>query len=138
MWVKLVATATLLPMLVHSILGCCWHHAHDECDRPCEHSTAESHDGHRHAHDQSSGHNVPFVPAPCEHDDPCDDARCIDLAAQPVRNVLAFDRQSQLAELDSCCILPLNATLTATRSSQLSHEDPTSSQRRAFTQIWVV
>lgn len=138
MWGKLVVSVILLPMLVHSILGCCWHHAHSEFDLPCEHSTAEIHAGHRHAHDQSSENHDPVVPAPCEHDESCDDVRCVYLAAEPVWNMLAVDLQSQVAVLDSGCILALNATVTASRNSQPGHEVPASSQRRALTQIWVV
>lgn len=138
MWGKLVVSVILLPMLVHSILGCCWHHAHSECDLPCEHSTAETHAGHRYAHDQPSENHDPVVPAPCEHDESCDDVRCVYLAAEPVRNMLAVDLQLQVAELDSCCILTLNATVSASRNSQPGHEVPASPQDRALTQVWVV
>ena len=138
MWANLVVSVTLLPMLVHSIFGCCWHHAHSGCSLPFEHSTSESHAGHRHAHDQSRENNDPVVPRPCEHDESCDDVHCAYLAAEPVRNVLAFDLQSQVTELHSCCILILNPAATASRNSQLRHEAPASSQRRALTQVWIV
>lgn len=135
---KLVVSVVLLPMLVHSILGCCWHHAHSESDRSCEHSTAETHTGHSHSHDQPSENHVPVVPAPYDHHESCDDVRCVYVAAEPVRNMLAVDLQSHVAVLDSCGILTLNATFTASRNWQSGHEVPASSQRRALTQIWVV
>ena len=138
MWAKLIVSVTLLPMLLHSIYGCCWHHAHSEFDLPCEHSTAEVHAGHRHAHDQTSENHDPVVPAPCEHDESCDDVRCVYLAAEPVRNVLAFDLHAQVAELDACCVLALVPTVAASRNSRLRHEVPASSQHRALTQVWVV
>ena len=138
MWGKLVVSVILLPMLVHSILGCCWHHTHSECELACEHSTTESHAGHRHAHDEFPEDNDPVVPAPCEHDKSCDDVRCVYLATEPVRNALAFDLPSQVAELNSCCYLIHSATVTASRNSQRTHEVPASSQHRALTQVWVV
>lgn len=138
MWGKLVVSVILLPMLVHSILGCCWHHAHSQCDLSCEHSTAESHAGHRHAHDQRPENNDPVVPMPCGHDESCDDVRCVYLAAESVQNALALDRPLQVAALDSCCILISGAPVTPSRNSQQSLEDPTSSQHRALTQVWVV
>ena len=138
MLARVFFSATVLPMLVHSILGCCWHHAHSECDLPCEHSRAETHAGHRHAHDQPSENHDPVVPAPSEHDESCDDVCCVYLAGEPVRNTLLVDLQSQVAVLDSCCILTLNATVTASINSQLGHEVPASSQHRAIIQVWVV
>ena len=138
MWGKLIVSVILLPMLVHSILGCCWHHAHSECDLPCEHSTAESHAGHRHAHDQCPESSDTSVPARGEHNESCDDVRCVYLGPKPVQNAFALDRQLQVAALDSCCILIFGATVTPSRNAQQSLEDPTSSQHRALTQVWVV
>ena len=138
MWGKLVVSVILLPMLVHSILGCCWHHAHSECDLPCEQSTAESHAGHPHAHDQLSENHDPVAPVPCDHDESCDDVRCVYLAAEPVRNESTFDLQPQVAEWDACCILIRNATVTASRNPQQRHRGLASSQHRALTQVWVV
>lgn len=138
MWGKLVISVILLPMLVHSILGCCWHHAHSECDLACRHSMAESHAGHRHAHDQASENHDPVVPAPCEHNESCNDVRCVYLAVEPVRNVLSFDLQSQFAVWDDCCVLIHSATVTASRNPQRCQHVPASSQHRALTQVWVV
>lgn len=138
MWGKLIVSVILLPMLVHSILGCCWHHAHSACDLPCEHSTAESHAGHRHAHDQCPENRDTSAPPRSEHNESCDDVRCVYLAAEPVQNALALDRQLPVAALDSCCILIFDATVTPSRNAQQSLEDPTSSQHRALTQVWVV
>ena len=138
MWGKLVVSVILLPMLVHSILGCCWHHAHSESDLSCEHSTAESHAGHCHTHHQCGENNDPVVPAPCEPDESCDDVRCVYLSTAPVRNVLAFDLQSPVATLDSCCILNFNATVKASGNPQQHHRVLASSQHCALTQIWVV
>ena len=138
MWGKLIVSVILLPMLVHSILGCCWHHAHSACDLPCEDSTGESHAGHRHAHDRCAENNDPVVPAPCEHDESCDDVPCVYLAAEPVQSASALDRQLQVAAFDSCCILIFDATVTPSRNAQQRLEVPTSSQHRALTQVWVV
>ena len=138
MWARLVVSVILLPMLVHSILGCCWHHAHSECDFPCEYSTTESHACHRHAHDQRSEKNEPVIPAPCERGESCDDVHCVYLVPTQVRNELVFDLRVQVAELDSYCILVPNATVMASRNPQFSLEVSGSSQHRALTQVWVV
>ncbi len=135
---KVIMSVTVLPMLVHSILGCCWHHTHSECELACEHSTTESHAGHRHAHDQRSEKNEPVVPAPCERDESCDDVHCVYLVPTQVRNELVFDLRVQVAALNSCCILVLNATVMASRNPQFSLEVSGSSQHRALTQVWVV
>jgi len=72
---RLVSTLTTLAMLVHSMLGCCSHHAHaDECQTAhalCDHSEHESsqsdsevgfeedseHKGCGHQHDESASEN---------------------------------------------------------------------------------
>lgn len=138
MWGKLIVSVILLPMLVHSILGCCWHHAHSECDLPCEHSTAESHVGHRHADDQCPENRDTSGPQRSEHNESCDDVRCVYLAAAPVQNALVLDRQLQVAAFASCCILIFNATVKASKNPQQRHRGLASSQHRALTQVWVV
>ncbi len=138
MWGKLVISVILLPMLVHSILGCCWHHAHSEFDLPCEHSTGESHAGHRHAHDQCPENSDTTVPARGDHNQSCNDVPCVYLAAEPVQNALALDLQFQVAASDSCCVLIFNATVKASRNPQQRYRGLASSQHRALTQVWVV
>lgn len=141
MWVRLVVSVTLLPMLVHSILGCCWHHAHSEINPACEQSVADLHDGHRHTHDpctDDNHRNHPVGPAPSEHEESCEDLRCVYLAAEPVRNVLAKDLRWSVAGSDARWILTLNATATRLRPPQFGHEVSASSHHRALTQVWVV
>ena len=119
---KLIVSVTLLPMLVHSILGCCWHHAHSEVQAQCASIRRLNH---MLVIDTltiiRTENNDPVVPAPCEHDESCDDVRCVYLAAEPVRNALAFDLHEQVAALDCCCFLILNATVTASRKLATSH-----------------
>ena len=92
---KFVSLATLIPMLLHSILGCCWHHAHCELAESsgwqtvnCEHhSGASRKDQHSACGDRSRigdkcaaacGSNCP---APRDHQgtphEPCREDRCV-------------------------------------------------------------
>ena len=137
MWVKLIVSVTVLPMLVHSILGCCWHHAHFEVKLECAHSTTESHRGH-HQHDHRSEHKDPDVPVPWEHEKLCDDVDCVYLGARPARNVPTLELHERVAALNHSCGLILNATVIATASAQQPSEAPLPSQRCALTQVWVV
>lgn len=80
----------LVPMVLHSILGCCWHHQHDG-DRAgvtvvgrhahehfgplMSHSPAGAHGGGGHRHDcGDAGEEHPA--GPCRHL-PCDEPQCV-------------------------------------------------------------
>ena len=135
---KLIVSVTLLSMLVHSILGCCWHHAHSEFRLGCAHSTSESYRGHHHQHDHRSEHKDPVVPAPLEHDQSCDDAPCVYVVAEPIRNEFAPGLHERVATLDYRCSLVLNAAVTATSGALQRSDAPLPSQHCALTQVWVV
>ena len=104
MWAKLIVQGTLLPMLIHSIFGCCWHHAHSEFNFPCVHSTRGSHGDqcqHSHVPAQCIEDTEPFVPLPRGQDKPCDDVCCVYLAAESVRIAFSFDLHAYATILNS-------------------------------------
>ena len=144
MWAKLIVSVTLLPVLVHSIFGCCWHHAHSEGSLNCVHSTTETRScdqhqhGHRHPHDDRSEQNDPILPEPCEHEDSCNGVRCVYLVAEPVQNEIAVDLNTQFAAFDGCCTVILNTVTAPWQNPQRCANAPLPSQRCALTQVWVV
>lgn len=135
MWAKVIVSVTLLPMLIHSIFGCCWHHAHSDGNLNGVASTSESHCCHKH---HASKPSDPVPPVPCEHDEPCDDMRCVYLAAEPARSQLVQDLHEHFATLDCCCSLILNVILPAPARTQQCKRVPLPSQHCALTQVWVV
>ena len=137
MWARVIFSATVLPMLVHSILGCCWHHAHCDGKPNCVDSTCESHSGHVHHHEHRSEHNDPVAPVPCQHDESCNDVSCVYLAADPVQNASALELQEHAASLDCCCLI-INATVSAPACTQQGKKAPLPSEHCALTQVWVV
>lgn len=144
MWAKLIVSVTLLPVLVHSIFGCCWHHAHSQVKLHCIHSAGESSScsrqphGHRHSHDHRSEETSPVVPEPCEHDGSCHDARCVYLASESVRNTLVFSLSHPFSAFNPGCIANLKPVTRLWQDSQHSEDVPLPSQRCALTQVWVV
>ena len=135
MWAKVIFSATLLPMLVHSILGCCWHHAHSDAKLNGVSSANEVHCCHEHHRSQ---HNDPVPPAPCDHDESCNELICVYIAADPIQNLSALEFYEHAATLDCCCSLILNATVPALAATQQCPKVPLPSEHCALTQVWVV
>ncbi len=138
MFTRVIFLATVLPMLVHSILGCCWHHAHAHGKLNCVHSTHETHSGHDHYRDHRSEHNDPVAPAPCDHDESCNDMRCVYLVAEPGHYASALELHEQVVTLDCCSNLILNAMVPAPARTQQGKKVPLPSEHCALTQVWVV
>ena len=144
MWAKLIVSVTLLPMLVHSIIGCCWHHAHVDCIFNCMHSTTEAnstqaaHKCHGHQHDHRSEQRGPVVPEPCEHGDSCNDVRCVYLVAESVRSTFAYVLNEDVPAFDGCCMMHVNPTSPLWQIPQRNMDVLLPSQRCALTQVWVV
>ena len=137
---KLVVSVILLPMLVHSILGCCWHHAHCDGQFRCVQLTPAPHTCHHHRHhnDYHSEHRNPVAPSPGDHDKSCNDVRCVYLVAEPVQNASALELQEPVATLDNRGGLILNATVSAPVRRQQGKKVPLPSEHCALTQVWVV
>lgn len=144
MWAKLVVSVTLLPMLIHSMAGCCWHHSHSRTDLFCEHANvaprAEHRDdvGHMDADVQCSKHTEPVSPSPCEKDSPCDDVCCVYLAAEPERSELTFELYEQFTAFDVSGIMVLGLTAPTPKNPHQTHQVSGALQHCALTQVWVV
>lgn len=115
-----VATAsTLLAMLVHSVLGCCWHHDHashrdivscavsghpegdDEIVSPIRKCC-----GHKHASDAAPAHQGSDENSPCDHSDGgCVEAHCVYTASNEAK------LPSDLVQF-AMLVTPLQATAT--------------------------
>ncbi len=111
---QITSLLALISMLLHSVLGCCWHHAH-ECDSRvvkskvvCQskldscvgnHDDAHrgvnlSHASHRHSSEvDSTGENATGEQreAPCDHDTPCHERRCSFLDAVVLVSPVVID-----------------------------------------------
>lgn len=144
MWAKLVVSVTLLPMLVHSILGCCWHHAHSEWSFSFVSSPIEARDcdGHRHnhprVHSQCSDCTRSDVPLPCQHDKPCDDFQCVYVEAGFVRVAFEFDRYDQVAASNINGTLFRSVAATNRRNPHQTRKVSASLHHCALTQVWVI
>ena len=73
---------TVLLLLAHVGLGCCWHHSHtctvSSCESPAVTSGSCCGDGHRHG---KHGHHDHSAPVP--HQDQCDGEQCTFLPPKP-------------------------------------------------------
>ncbi len=97
MWMKFASIIALTPMLLHSILGCCWHHVHgcscavnasitsllDSDDLSSQSSCCACH------HEHGNGHTTccenSHLPAPCDshHESPCCEVHCVYMTNAP-------------------------------------------------------
>jgi hypothetical protein len=160
MFSRVASLLALLPMLLHSILGCCWHHAHESCcgtgntwvvcqstvESPAnahtEHATSTCHKHkHTHEHEQGTGNAGESPTGPCP-DSPCDEERC--LFASTSTGVLPQTVMLQLGWCNSFfgatveLPAPVNSPVAA-REKWLGRRPPGSAgQRRALTQVWLI
>lgn len=154
MWRTCGMIATLLPMLFHSIFGCCWHHAHCvgqvstdsvAVESNCDHHNASRSTCPRHGESKYSVAVSPADSPPANESEspnndghPCDENRCVflpcetqrqDSALEIGRLVLAVDfRPSRVSNLP--CEVPLFPAPLSELTSFVS--------LRAMTQVWIV
>ena len=142
MWAKSMVSVTLLPMLVHSIIGCCWHHAHVDGDLACQHENAESQvcHGHKHAHEHMVGtdSNAPVVPTPCEHEDGCDEVRCVYVATESLRITMAFEFNAHAVAFDVPCDIVVMSPIVSMSNLNQPPRVVVALQQCALTQVWIV
>lgn len=144
----LVFSLTLLPMLAHSIIGCCWHHNHSRThlDHACLRSATESHAGqnsndcHQHieTHRCRRTGTSPLTSTPCEQDRKCDEVGCVYMADQPVRVTFAFELNEHVELFD---LVDNNLLSVLSRTPPNSHHTRRVSaalQQCALTQVWIV
>lgn len=139
MWAKLIVSATLLPGMVHSIFGCCWHHAHSaETVKFVAVAAADQSLIHCHGHHHCCHQEKSNVPTPCEDHKSCDDMSCVYLTVKAVRSESLPNLREVVAASDSVHVPLLNATVMASGDSHPGLCVSSSLQHRALTQVWVV
>lgn len=155
MFRSLAIASTLLPMLFHSIFGCCWHHAHTmvsiagvaaEADKShCSgHGEYESH---RHAsHDLTAEIGVnqeipghPEVPCcPGEDKAPCGEDQCVFVGSELVQ-VELFGLE-HLLDHERCSAHEPTLSCTSPGGQWLLSANATTGAQspRALTQVWLI
>ncbi|HWL07162.1 MAG TPA: hypothetical protein VNQ76_02000 [Planctomicrobium sp.] len=138
---QFVSLLALVPMLFHSIWGCCWHHDHPvaEHDRAVlevvqiEHPHCGSHHDHSEHHDESS-------PGEPSHESPCDEEPCLSSGA--LLTIVPQHVQLETWGLLSSGVIDLTDLLKPQLVSRdLWHRLPlpdSEGERRAMIQIWLI
>jgi len=146
---NVVSLIALIPMLIHSIFGCCWHHAHSHAGH--DHVVAVVIDGdlsldHAHAgHSSCPSHGSPASGGESHSDDhpaesPCEEDRCVysGMVTTVVPQFFSLEMwgptQFVLADLQ----VVQQSQLTAwgeLRDWSFSHS---ARERRALTQVWLI
>lgn len=155
MFSPLASLLALVPLLVHSVLGCCWHHAHESaggtgetkafCEArvdPATHAHHASADCHGHGHHRDLRSELPGEPPPlpCPHSS-CDEERCViastsfEVVPQMVAAGLATPGTFMTAVELPNSVCSSVAARHEWRECWLSHSP---SQGRALTQVWLI
>jgi len=141
MWTYFVTAVTLVPMLFHSIVGCCWHHEHATC------SAAHCHRGHADNSTESSccdGHYAhplaseddPQSPVPHE---PCRESKCQYIVVPSLKVTDSFDAHAGFNSLVMEWSSSAEVVVVTSRDSLPDRSDPVpgdSATRRAALQVW--
>lgn len=146
---SLAIAATLLPMLFHSIFGCCWHHAHEGMSRqsvqvaetqpPCQ--GHKHHECHSPAGLQQCGSDTPRSGLPCCPDDDqhrCDEERCTYIWSETLRpECPEMALRPEVSPLEQLSLPPASShsvfMLMSIKSAPAQLPSP-----RALTQVWIV
>lgn len=144
MWAKLIFLGTLLPLLIHSIFGCCWHQVHDAGKFQLAGSSIASHVGHSHGYNPHSHHaqcpedSEPIVPTPCRHHRPCDDVRCVYIEAEFVRLEFFLTWYEHVAALNVGGMMYRSPLSTTPGNPNQTQKVLAVMQHCALKQVWVV
>jgi hypothetical protein len=118
---KIVHSLTLLLVLYHTLVGCCWHHAHGEGqstrpDAP-EHVACcgHSHEGHDHRHQSSEGSDG--------SDNGCDHGQCEFLVPPTGDDIGIADR---LAADNGLCLVSFCGGILPSNGCDASESPPPS------------
>jgi hypothetical protein len=149
MFHSLTTAAILLPMLFHSLFGCCWHHAHG-IDRRMPSQTAEvdeachTHAGHgccSHWKTQKSDCSHGETSLPCCPDDqrqPCSEELCVYGLSETIRpEIPEVSLLDEVAFVESQAIV---ATLSGSAyvEMRVMGTSVCLPSPRALTQVWIV
>ncbi|WP_437223954.1 hypothetical protein SH661x_003424 [Planctomicrobium sp. SH661] len=135
-----VSLIALVPMLLHSVWGCCWHHDHARSSRPSLVAASGAHcetDANIGFHDSDHEH-----PGQSDHPPgrPCHGGACVYRTA-PLRHALHLD-QMRPASLTCGGMLSiadlLGPQVVAETQGCVDQLPASSGERRALSQVWVV
>ncbi len=153
MFSQIVSLIALLPMLLHSVLGCCWHHVHDhaaavstmaadsaQSERADQHHCCQHH--HRAIPEVTgeAGSHSGSDREPAPHS-PCDEVRC-ELAM--VATVTTASAALTNPLLEAAWLIDGSFDLKVCVSPFRAHAPSPvllprlASSRRAFMQIWLI
>lgn len=147
---KIASLIALLPMLIHSIFGCCWHHAHCHVGHACSAvSSADEHSASDHCHlgdsdcrhDRSTDASGETHLAEQDSDDaPCDEDRCAH-GEMLITTVSPF-MGLQVWAITQCAVTGASSVqqseFTVWGNSQDKLPSCSSRERRALTQVWLI
>ncbi len=140
---NMVSNLALTVMLVHALLGCCWHHLH-----ACESNlagagpaiVANDADNHEYDHSDQSSHahqSVVTHQSDEHHDQPiCDTGKCRFVTSSKVKAPLSFTQPTSVDLLSAASTSPL-----LSRSRQLGRHWPVQSafpRLQELTQVWLL
>lgn len=150
---NVVSLMALVPMLFHSIWGCCWHHGHPAVEDRAQISAVQAADAGREtacrvqarpACCHSHGRHDQTADAPATGDDrheeaPCEQERCdFSVASQTlVPQSLHFEHSDAVCALVAVPIPP-HALPTAVRRIRDDLRSHTAGDLRALIQVWQV
>lgn len=144
----------LVPMLFHSIFGCCWHHDHARLDHDHQHAavavTTESHSSSDQAHESHAG--CSFHGSSTSEDEgerhaedhsnelPCEEDPCAysGIVITTVSQLVSLEMWglAQFAMVDLPVVQPSRLTAwDQSRDWSLSHS---ARERRALSQVWLI
>lgn len=145
----LTSSLTVLALLAHALLGCCWHHRHEHGDHAalCEAEEHAVHAPHAHAccaggngHAEHDAHDSPLCldSSPCSHPHTCTGLACSYLAAK-VLKVQGLESRGYLSQ--SSCLTVVDPALARSRnlgSEPITPGPDSSVSRCALLQTWQV
>jgi hypothetical protein len=136
LFARLTTALALVAMLLHSALGCCWHHDHLEIGGIATTDVVATCDHHHDSDDDVAGEPAhPNVP---DHQHmPCDQGHCISVSAQDVRLLKSVELVANLESLER---QPLQMLLIAPGESTGHRDTPApgvdARHQRALLQTW--
>ena len=150
---RVTSLLALLPMLLHSVLGCCWHHAHQP---GCEVNgvqivweasfNSSSHEHNEHSACPSHGRSTDLGSSserpddPCGHI-PCDEERCsfVNTAALATQHSIDLEMVWTSVSLVHCDLsAPLDSQNAVRHSCCEDAPRVNDGERRALTQVWLI
>jgi hypothetical protein len=154
-----LVAATVLPMLIHSIVGCCWHHAHgatplggcEQFDTEVFHQAGKhkscSHDHSPNGPSAGTADAKPVAKAtgqandpgcPADGPPPCDEGRCVEFWAESAKEKIGFAVWIvELATGRPSDFVP-QQSMSSIRLLDLHASQAEAASPRAQTQVWIV